>query len=140
MPRLRTYNLFISHAWAYNAEYYRLIEFLKAAPYFKFSNFSVPSHDPLIDPNTAIGDNTLRAMLDKQIRPTSCVLIISGMYVAYRKWIQAEIDIAQSYAKPIVGIRPWGGQRIPTVVTEVAHEMVGWNTSSIVEAIRKHSL
>ena len=79
-------------------------------------------------------------MLRNQIRPVNCVLIISGMYAAHRKWIQAEIDIAQSYAKPIVGIRPWGSQRIPTVVQEAAHEMVGWNTSTIVKAIRTHSL
>ncbi len=140
MPRLRIYNLFISHAWTYNADYYRLIDFLESASYFEYKNFSVPSHDPLIDPNTAIGDITLRGMLDNQIRPASCVLIISGMYAAYRRWIQEEIDIAQSYSKPIVGVRPWGSQRTPTVVTKAAHEMVGWNTSTIVRAIRNNSL
>lgn len=140
MPPLKTYDLFISHAWTYDAAYYRLVEMLEEASNFKFRNYSVPSHDPVIDPNTTVGDRKLRAMLRNQIRPVNCVLIISGMYAAHRKWIQAEIDIAQSYAKPIVGIRPWGSQRIPTVVQEAAHEMVGWNTSTIVKAIRTHSL
>ena len=140
MPSLRTYNLFISHAWSYDDDYFRLVNFLESAPNFRFRNYSVPSHDPLIDPNTTVGYLTLRGMLDNQIRPASCVLIISGMYAAYRQWIQEEIDIAQSYDKPIVGIRPWGSERIPRVVQDAAHAMVGWNTSTIVRAIRLHSL
>lgn len=38
MPELKTYDLFISHAWKSieNSEYYRLVELLKAAPLFKW--------------------------------------------------------------------------------------------------------
>ena len=140
MPRLKTYDLFISHAWTYDAAYYRLVKMLEDASNFKFRNYSVPSHDPVIDPNTTAGDRKLREMLRAQIRPVNCVLIISGMYAAHRKWIQEEITIAQSYPKPIVGIRPWGNKVTPKVVKDAANEMVGWNTSSIVKAIRKHSL
>ena len=140
MPPLRTYRLFISHAWRYDEDYYRLVEMLHAAPNFKFANYSVPRHDPVIDPNTPAGDRVLKQKLRNQISPVQCVLIISGMYAAHRKWIQEEIDIAQSYDKPIVGIRPWGSERIPRVVQDAAHEMVGWNTSTIVRAIRLYSL
>ena len=95
---------------------------------------------PVIDPDTPHGDQVLKQKLKNQIRPVQCVLIISGMYAAHRKWIQEEIDIAQGYDKPIVGIRPWGSQRIPVVVQEAANVMVGWNTSTIVRAIRNNSL
>ena len=43
----RTYNLFISHAWSYNAEYYRLVDLLDGDLYFYWRNYSVPEHDPL---------------------------------------------------------------------------------------------
>lgn len=34
MPYLKTYNLFISHAWAYGESYHRLVNLLNQAPYF----------------------------------------------------------------------------------------------------------
>jgi len=82
----------------------------------------------------------MKKELDEQIRPVNCVIVISGMYVAYRYWIQTEIDIATSYGKPIIGIKPWGQERIPQAVQDVAVEMVGWNTDSIVSAVRRHAL
>ena len=136
MPALKNYRLFISHAWAYDDDYHRLQNFLRNAPSFKWSNYSVPQHDPLDANNT----RRLAVALDNQIRPVNVVLIISGMYVNHREWIQYEIDVAKGYNKPIIGIRPWAAQRIPTAVQSAAIEMVGWNTNSIVSAIRKHAL
>ena len=136
MPTLKTYRLFISHAWAYNDDYYRLIGLLDKAPNFKKRNYSVPSHDPLDTGN----DKKLLEALDRQIKPVNCILILAGMYVNHRKWIQAEIAIAKRYKKPIVGIVPRGGARTPVAVQEAANVMVRWNTNSIVQAIRDHSL
>ena len=42
--------------------------------------------------------------------------------------------------KPIIGIKPWASTQVSSVVADNATEMVGWNTNSIVKAIRKHSL
>jgi len=136
MPKLKIYDLFISHAWTYNADYYRLVRMLDAAPNFKYRNYSVPSHDPLDTGN----DKKLLQALDRQIKPVNCVLILAGMYVSHRKWILAEIGIAKRYKKPIVGIVPRGGQRTPVEVQKAAKVMVRWNTNSIVQAIREHSL
>ena len=136
MPRLKSYDLFISHAWTYDDDYHRLVQFLKDAKRFRYRNYSVPQHDPL-DANST---SRLKAALDRQIRPVNIVLIISGMYVNYRDWIQYEIEVAQGYGKPIVGIRPWGSQRVPAAVQSAAVEMVGWNTNSIVGAIRRNAI
>ena len=62
------------------------------------------------------------------------------MYVNHRRWIQEEIDIAIYYEKPIIGVTPWGQERVPIEVQNVAKEMVGWQTNSIVAAIRRCSL
>ncbi len=94
----------------------------------------------MVDPNTPVGDRRLKQELDDQIRPAQCVVVIAGMYAAYRKWIQYEIDKAQEWGKPIIGLRPWGAERIPQEVVNAADEMVYWNTSSIVDAIRRRSL
>lgn len=132
MPLLTTYRIFISHAWEYNEDYYRLINYLDAAPNFQYANYSVPEHDPVI------GGNQLAENLRNQIRPVQVVLILAGMYVAHSGWLQFEIDFAASLVKPIIGIRPWGAERIPQAVQNAAVEIVGWNTASIVAAIRLH--
>jgi hypothetical protein len=140
MPNLKTYDLFISHAWFYSKGYNRVVKLLDEADNFSWRNYSVPEHDPVIDPNTEVGKRKLTSELDQQVRPVNCFLVIAGMYASYKYWIQKEVEIARSYGKPIIGLIPWGQQRTPLYIQEVAAEMVGWNTSSIVSAIRKHSI
>ncbi len=136
MPKLRMYRVFISHAWTYNESYYRLVNMLNKEPYLNCPNYSVPQHAPL----AARTDRELENALRNQISPTHIVIVLSGMYVAHRKWIQKEIDIASNMGKPIIGVRLRGHERLPQVVQDVAKEIVGWNTPSIVSAIRKHAL
>lgn len=140
MPDLKTYDLFISHAWRYNDDYFRLEKLLNEAPNFYWRNYSAPKHDPAIDPETDSGRAKLTNALDAQIRPVNCVLIIGGMYAAYSYWIRQEIRLAKEYYKPIVAIYPHGGERMPQEVQEAAKEVVNWSTSSIVDAIRRRSL
>lgn len=140
MPELKTYDLFISHAWKYGEHYDRLVSLLANAPYFSFRNYSAPEQKPLVPAGMTITDSQLRAAIQGKIRPVNAVLVISGMYAAHREWIQFEINTAVQMNKPIIGIRPWGSEVTPYAVTSVAREIVGWNTDSIVKAIRWHSL
>ena len=137
---LRSYRLFISHAWTHNDAYYRLTSLLDQAPYFLYHNYSVPEHDPLVPPGSPIADAILMSRLERQIAPVQCVVVLSGMYAAHRYWIDQEIRIAKRYRKPIIGLCPWGQERTPVLVQEAADEMVSWSTSSIVAAIRRHSI
>lgn len=133
---MRTYNLFISHSWSYNEDYERLVRLLDSSPYFSWKNYSVPFDDPLAGGSKV----KLAAEIESQIRLASAVLVISGMYVTYREWIQFEIDVADKYNKPIIGIQPWGSLNTPFAVSRSAVTIVGWNTSSIVDAIKLYSL
>jgi len=133
MPQLHRYRLFISHAWKYNDDYYRLIQYLDAAPNFLYANYSVPEHDPI----DAGNNKKLAEELRQQIRPVEVVIILGGMYVAYSDWIQFEIDFAKHLNKPILGVKPWGAARMPQAVQNAADEIVGWNTPTIVNAIRR---
>ena len=138
MPALKTYDLFLSHVWrrAQNSEYYRLERLLRNANNFLWRNYSVPEHDPLGTQT----DAQLRSALRRQIAPVNCFVVVSGMYVNYRRWIQEELDIALDYGKPIVGVAPWGQERTPLAVQRVAKQVVRWNSISIVAAVRKWSL
>ncbi|MBK6934970.1 MAG: TIR domain-containing protein [Bacteroidales bacterium] len=140
MPKLKIYDLFISHAWRYNSDYYRLEKLLKEAPFFEWRNYSVPKHDPLIDINTTVGKAKLTELLKEQIRPVNCVIILGGMYSLYSDWILKEIELAKYYNKPIVAVYPWGQTYMPKKIQDAADEIVNWRTSSIVYAIRRQSI
>ena len=134
---MKTYNLFISHSWAYSNEYDGLVNLLDARKYFSYRNSSVPKDDPL---HTSGTDKALYAAIKKKVSPCSVVLILAGIYSNYSKWIDKEIQIAQTEfltTKPILAIEPWGSQRTSVKVKNAADEIVGWNTESIVSAIRR---
>lgn len=137
MPALRTYRLFICHAWDDGGDYQRLINLLDEAKNFDYMNYSVPKEKA----KETRTDKELKAALKAQMDPVQVVLVIAGMYIPYRYWIQYEMDLAQSYSppKPIIGIKRRGSERVPQALQDAACEIVGWNTSSIVSAIRRHA-
>lgn len=132
------YNLFISHAWDYNDEYYRLVNMLNEATNFEWKNYSVPEHDPFDE------EEDLKEALKKQIRPASAVLILAGIYANYSKWIKFEVEFSELISKPIIVVKPWGQERTPAYLQEIAgkpgNTIVGWNIESIVTAIRNYSI
>ncbi|WIX32778.1 TIR domain-containing protein [Salinicola sp. JS01] len=133
MPYLHNYRLFVSHAWRYSERYDRAIKFLNSAPNFSWTNYSVP-----VDKKFGhMSVHALEEELRQQIRPTQCVVVLAGMYVAHSDWIQFEIDFAKSLGKPILGIIPWGADRTPISVSLAANKMVGWNANAIVSGIRE---
>lgn len=75
MPTLKTYDLFISHAWNYLDDYYRIIDLHNRAYYFSYRNYSVSKHDTIIDPKTLIGLAQVRTALDKNILFNAKMLI-----------------------------------------------------------------
>ncbi|HWQ55086.1 MAG TPA: TIR domain-containing protein [Bryobacteraceae bacterium] len=134
MPALRNYNVFITHAWAYDENYYRLEKWLNEAPNFVWTNLSVPRHDPILD------SDGLAKELHNQMRSAHVFLILSGMYVAHSDWIQYEINFARRIGRPIIGIRPWASTVVPIAVQKGADEIIGWNSASIISAIRRNAL
>lgn len=127
------YNLFISHSWTYGDSYDRLIEMLDDAPNFYYKDYSVPKNDPI---HNASYDYQLRAAIRNQMQHASCVLILSGVYATYSKWIKIEIELAQEMGKKIIAIEPWASEHTSTIVKNSADEVTGWNTASIVRAIK----
>lgn len=133
MARLRTYRVFISHAWDYSAEYSRVVQFLNEAPNFSWENLSVPEHDPLSIRN-------LDYHLRNQMRPADVFIIIAGMYVNHSESIDFEMSFARRIGRPIIAILPRGSMRAPLSIQRAATEFVGWNGASLVRAIRQHAL
>lgn len=127
------YHLFISHSWAHGDAYDGLISLLNNNPYFDYKNYSVPKNDPIHNVGT---DAQLKAAIRNQMQHASCVLILAGVYSTYSKWINIEIGLANEMGKRIIAIEPWGAEKTSIIVKKNANQIVRWNSSSIISAIR----
>jgi hypothetical protein len=133
MPELRTRMIFISHAWSYESHYLTIEKWFNETANFSWKNCSVPSTDSLPDKTTA----GLTAGMIRQISPAQVVIILGGMYAAYSGWIDYEISEAKRMNKIIIGVKPWGQERVPTKVQEASIcDPVGWNSASVIQAVR----
>lgn len=133
MPRLRLYRVFISHAWHRGEHYNRVVRWLDEAANFDWENLSVPEHDP-------VDNDELERELRDQMRPADVFVILAGMYAAHSEVIDFELKWARILARPIIGVKPWGNERVPAAIQRAAREVVNWNGSSIVSAIRRHAV
>ena len=142
MTQGKTYEIFISHGWSNDEEYNRLIAELDSVPDFKWNNHSDIKFDPNLDPVSDVGFYALRKELEEQIRGAGCVVFISIARSWTRRWIQHELQIATGQSKPIVGIKPEIDARRPQweYLESTANEMVEWDISAIVAAVKRCSL
>lgn len=134
----RQIHVFISHAWSYSDHYQTLASWIFAGSWsvgqasLDFRDFSVPKDNPI---HNVSNTEALRQAIYNQIARSHVVVIPSGMYTNYSKWIQKEIDGAKYYGKPILAVNPWGQQRRAGVVLDNADEGVGWNKQPVIDAI-----
>ena len=136
----RQIRVFISHSWTYSRHYDTLASWISNKNWsigqasLHFLDYSVPKDHPI---HNAPSDAVLKTAIYEHIRQSHVVVIPTGMYTHYSKWIQKEIDGAQSYSKPILGVNPRGQQRTAEVVSSVSDEIVGWTSESVVKGIWK---
>lgn len=136
MPYLKNYRLLISHSWSYSNQYDTIVSWLDNTSYFRWSNHSVSGNNPF-DTTTKL---ELKRKLTNQISGCNAIIVVSGMYASYSEWIDYEINEAVRMGKPIIGIRPWGCERTPSKISDNATVLVGWNSSSLISAVRNYAL
>lgn len=77
----------------------------------------------------------LRAAIYQQIARSHVVVIPTGMYSHYSKWIGKEISGAQQKGKPILAVDLRGAMRTSSIVGNSASKIVGWSSKSVVTGI-----
>lgn len=137
---VRQIHVFISHSWKYFQHYDTLESWIFRESWragqasLDFRNFSVPRNDPI---HNAPNDVALKKAIFDQISRSHVVVIPTGMYAQYSKWIGKEIEGAQAHRKPILAVNPWAQERKASVVVQAANSLVGWNKEPIVREIWK---
>lgn len=135
---IRQIHVFISHAWNYSGHYLTLSEWIFNENWrvgqasLDFRNYSVPKDSPI---HGAPNDKMLKEAILRQIAMSHVIVIPTGMYTSYSKWIKKEIEGSASYEKPILAVNPRGSQRTSGVVINASSKLVGWNKNSVVRGV-----
>ena len=99
-------HVFVSHSWTYSSHYNKLKEWLFGQVHrfgqasVTYYDYSVPKDDPIHDAPT---ERALREAIYAKISRSSVVVIPTGMYANYSKWIRKESNGAPSLAKGSLG-------------------------------------
>jgi Thoeris protein ThsB, TIR-like domain len=131
----KEYHIFISHSWQNSKALENLRTLLNDRNYFNVEFEEVSKDEPINSENATY----IKKRLSEKIENSNIVLGLAGMYANYSNWMEWELDKAIEKGIPIVGVLPWGQERISSTVSSRSKEDVKWNTESIITAIRKHS-
>lgn len=131
MPVLRTYRVFISHCWEYNANYYTLVDWFDEEPRFDWKNLSVSDEAPMRE------DKNFEKRLRKRLGAADIMVVIVGMEIAHRDWMAWEIKWARIRSIPILGVMPNGAERVPKVVLDSGCPIARWRRDSVIASIRQ---
>ncbi|MCY4290540.1 MAG: TIR domain-containing protein [Roseovarius sp.] len=132
---MKKYNLFISHSWPCSDSYDKLLGLLDARPCFKYRNHSVPGNDPIHNAHSTV---ELKEAIREKMRHCNVVPILAGVYATCSKWINTDVDLAQSaflHTKPIAAIEAWAGEKTSSRVKSAYDKIVRWSKDSVVNAI-----
>ena len=133
-------HVFVSHSWSYPGHYEKIHGWLFDSRWrfgqarVEFKDYSIPRDDPI---HNAANDRELQEAIFRHISRCRVVVVPTGMYTSHSKWIKKELAGAIKYSKPILAVNPWGQERKSSVVRDAAHETVGWNKNSVVQAVWK---
>ena len=131
-------HVFVSHSWGYSRHYQTLREWIFDTQWsigqasLNLRDYSVPRDDPIHNART---ERELREAIYRKIERCHVVVIPTGMYANYSKWIGKEIAGAEAMSKPILAVNPWAQQRTSSVVAQAAARTVGWSKKSVVDGI-----
>jgi hypothetical protein len=127
--------IFVTHAFASNADYHRVFEYLEAVPNFFYRNTSVPDRLP----QTA-GKEGLKEEYRAQLKTAEVIVVLSSLYVENEYWTTYQMDAAQATNLPLVVMEPFGvSAKVPAELAKRAAEVIGWNERLIVDAVRRQA-
>lgn len=131
----KAYKIFISHCWDYDDVLQNLKNLLDSRGYFPAAYTQVEKSHPI----NSYYAPAIKAQITRRLEDSDIVLAIAGLYASHSDWMIWEMDKAKELGLNVVGVIPWGQERISQEVYQRSVKDVRWNTESIVAAIRQHA-
>lgn len=132
---MKNYTIFVSHSWDHSDDLDGLHSLLRRRGYFSYDAREVTRDKPI----NSLNATYIKSQLREKIRSSNILLALAGIYASHSEWMRWEIETAKELGVPVVGIIPYGQQRVSQMVTNNSIEDVHWNTESIVSAIREYA-
>lgn len=128
-----TKNAFISHVHEDDPGLGKLKDLLKSHG-MTIRDYSISADNP----NNAHSENYIKSeILGPRIRQSGVVVVYISPATKDSEWVNWEIEYAQQHDKRIVGVWAHGekGCDLPDALDKYADAIVGWQGSSIIDAI-----
>ncbi len=137
MATAQMYDIFITHAWRYHEDWSRISEMLDKHPGISWRNFSLPWHDPAMDPNSEVGGKFIRDFLETQIIPVRGVVFLSGVYAvkSARRWLDLELEMARKHNKPVIGVPALDATEVAPDLQALCDRCVHWDAAAVIAAL-----
>ncbi|MCL1886465.1 MAG: TIR domain-containing protein [Betaproteobacteria bacterium] len=138
---MATYPLFVSYGWLPDDGTQRLYGLLenyriRHVPDFAYQLFSVSKDDPV---QQLPSKKALAMAIEEKMRPCSCLLILTGVFKEYKRWIDLELDIAKKLKKPVILVEAADPKHTTDKEKRAAKKIVKWDFKELGEAIEQVS-
>lgn len=134
---IRVHNIYVSHSWSEADFYDKFTRILHAEPDFPFRLFGLPKDDPVHASTVAY---ELRAAMRHPLSQCHVLVVKTGVYSRYQKWINEELELATAgyeMRRRILGIDIFGPESKPTPLHQHADRVIPWSRAGIVSSIRE---
>jgi hypothetical protein len=127
--------IFVVHGWILDDDYSRIIEYLESSENFFYKALSKP------DAAVPGGDGSAarRSAVAEVLKGAECVVCSAGIWERFNDWARYTVQRAQEMDLPIVAIEHFGPKEMDPRLRGYASEVVGWDSRSIVDAIRREA-
>ena len=119
--------IFVGHFWKPSEAYEKLIQMLDSHSDINYLNYSQPNKDP--------GASRRSETLKAEIRNAQLILMLSDGYKDGKKWIDFQIEFAQSMGKKFIGIRSQSGGVLPEMIQDASHAIIDFESEKLLETI-----
>jgi hypothetical protein len=121
------------HGWLKDEDYVRLFEYLESAAGFYYRAVSNP------EPPLADGVAARRTLINEALKDAECVVCAAGIWDRFNDWARFTLDAARVQDLPVIAIEHFGPKNIDIHLKAQAAATVGWDSRSIVDAIRQEA-
>jgi len=127
--------LYAVHGWHRDEDYARLFEYLESADNFFYRALSDP------DAVSPQGDGVAarRSLISDALKEAECVVCAAGSWERFNDWARYTVEAARRLDLPVVVIEHFGPKDMDVRLKGFAAETVGWDSRSIVDAIRREA-
>lgn len=127
--------IYAVHGWSQDEEYARLFEYLESAENFFYQALSNP------DARSPEGEGVAarRTLISRALENAECVVCPAGTWERFPDWARYTVETARRMEIPVIAIEHFGPKNMELRLKGHAAETVGWDSRSIVDAIRREA-